>query len=234
MSCIILLSACLLMGCSSGIELTDEENNMVAEYMAGTLLKYDHYYEEKLIINEEEETDDTKNVTVNTATDVSSNEEDKKVQNTSNNETKNAEKKEKSESNVSLADVFAGKDYTITYKNNTLSTFYPENNSVYVIEASKGKKLAVISMAVKNVSKKTKTVDLSKEGIAYSLEAGGKTYNEPMITVIPSNVQFFNETIQPLKTKEAILIFEVDSKTNLKGSSLSVNMNGKTAKITLK
>ena len=46
------LTMVLLTGCGAGIELSDEENAMVAEYMAAALLKYDAHYEDELIYAE--------------------------------------------------------------------------------------------------------------------------------------------------------------------------------------
>lgn len=237
LSCILLLSVCFLMGCSSGIELTEEENSMVAEYMAGVLLKYDHYYENKLIVKKDADNDETKKDTVQPKTDNSEDENTEKPKKQPNSENKKTEEKEdsKEKNNVSIADLFAGKDYTLAYKGNMLSSFYPKKaGGAYVVEAPKGKKLAVISLNVKNTSSKEKTIDLSKEQISYVLETKEQTYSEPMLTVSTSGIQYFRETIKPLKEKEAILIFAVNSDTKLTGSSLSISMSGKTAKITLK
>lgn len=224
------------MGCSSGIELTEEENNMVAEYMAGALLKYDHYYENKLIVKKEEENDETKEETIQTKTDNLDNVNDEKTTKQPASETKKSEEKKEdtTKSNVSLSDLFEGKDYTLVYKGNTLTSNYPKEDAAYVIEAPNSQKLAVISINVKNVSSNEKVIDLSKEQISYVLETKGQTYSEPMLTVITNGIQYFRETIKPSKGKEAILIFAVNSDTKLAGSSLTISMKGKTAKITLK
>lgn len=55
----LLTTVCMLSGCgSSKVELTNEQNDMIAEYIAGALLRYDMRYEEELVYTFDEEIED--------------------------------------------------------------------------------------------------------------------------------------------------------------------------------
>lgn len=244
-SSVFLLSACLLTGCASGIELTDEENNMVAEYMAGALLKYDHGYDQALIEAKEDSserdasTDEKKNTSVIDDTKDSSNIDEDKNTDATNSDTQNTEKKDTTEKdtdkNYTLTDLFEKKQYSLSYKDSMLCSSYPEkNNGYFIVEAAPGQKLVVVRLSVKNLSGKTKKIDLSNEQISYSLNINEKVYDKPLLTAIMNDVQYFSDTIKSGKSKNTVLVFEVDKKTQLSDGSLSITVGKKTANVKLK
>ncbi|MSS63792.1 DUF4352 domain-containing protein [Velocimicrobium porci] len=240
-SCAILLSACLLTGCGSGIELTDEENNMVAEYMAGALLKYDHGYKEALIETDIADQEDIGNeneqnsIVSKDEKEMSNDINQNQSSDTLNSEDKKDISKENTEKSYSLEELFEKKDYSLNYKNSELCSSYPEKeNGYFIVEATAGKKLAVINLTVRNISGKTKNINLSNQGIGYSLAINGKVYDKPLLTAIMNDVQYFSDTITAGKSKKAVLVFEVDKKVKLSDGTLSISVDDKTVNVKLK
>lgn len=98
----------VLTGCASSISLTDNESDLVAEYIAGLMFKYDKNYEETLILPEEE----TEEVVVSvspTPTPVSTNDSNKGAASQNENKDGNVQ------ANADFTEVIGVKDLEIEY-----------------------------------------------------------------------------------------------------------------------
>ncbi len=226
-SCIAMaiLSVSLLTGCSSGIELSDEENDMVAEYMAAALLKYDSEYEKELIYVEQiEEEEDNQFVLADDTTEESNKEE---TQNSNGTQTSNKTEKEtssekKETASVSLDKIFDSSTYKIEYVGMKECTTYKEDgNEYFVVEAPSGSKLAVAQFKITNTSSKDIKVEFAEKNIVYSFL--GKN---PLLTALTGDLQYYSETIPANKSKMAVVLFAVNKDTDISGGTLTVAKKG--------
>lgn len=228
---ITMLTVGLLTGCGSGIELTDEENNMVAEYMAATLLRYDLQYEKELIytadieeeeefipveqIGEEEPTDDTQ-----TSEEISADTE--------------GEMTEVSASHT-IADIFNTKKYEVTYVGmKEYASYSEEGNDYFIVEAPAGSKLAVFQFEISNISSEEVSLDLASEGIAYALSIEGTSVEKPLLTALTGDLQYYSETIPAGESKTAVIVFAVNEDTDISKGVLGISKGDMIAAVSAK
>ena len=75
LACLAVSLLFVLTGCGSSVQVTDDENRMIAEYAANLLLKYDRNYQMSMVTDEDaseevttEEATDTEEVTTEATT----------------------------------------------------------------------------------------------------------------------------------------------------------------------
>ena len=220
---IAILSISLLTGCS-GIELSDEENDMVAEYMAAALLKYDSQYEKELIYIEQIENNDNQFVSVDNITESNNKEElqNNNATQTSNKTGTETSSQKKETASVSLGKIFDSSSYKIEYVGMKECTTYKEDgNNYFVVEAPSGSKLAVAQFKITNTSSKDIKVELAGKNISYSFL--GK---KPLLTALTGDLQYYNETISANKSKMAVVLFSISKSTDISGGTLTVAKAG--------
>lgn len=217
---ILLTAVCTLSGCgSSKVELTDEQNSMVAEYIAGALLRYDMRYEEKLqYIPEEVETEaavpETQAPPVETELPQDST------------ETLGQEPSYKN-----LNEVIGIDGMELTYKRSAFYDSYPkEKNDFFILEPGVSNKLLVAEFELSNTTGKKQKVDLSGAGIKYSLKLGGREY-KPLLTALPNDLRYLSITVAAEKSEKVIIIFEVEKDKELKDAEMMIDREGVTAQI---
>ena len=225
---LLLVTACIMSGCGSStkIELTNEQNDMIAEYIAGALLRYDMRYEEELIYASdaevilEDESSQVQQPVETKAPEVETQEPE---------QTETAEEVEIVYS--SLDEVFALDGVTITYKNSDFYKSYPEKGSDYfVIEPAASKKLMVAKFQLSNNSGKKQKIDLSGAGIKYSLNIGGTDYT-PLLTALPEDLRYLKINLEKEKKKTVIVVFEVNENAKLSDAKLTITRDALTAQV---
>lgn len=222
----ILTAACMMTGCSSSkkIELTKEQNDMVAEYIAGALLRYDMRYEEELIYTSEGLEEETEPV-LSPQPEMTQTPETEKVPE------QPAGKDAEQVTYSSLDDIFSQEGITISYKESNFYDSYPkESTGYFVIEPKASHKLLVIELKMKNGSSKEKKIDLSAAGITYDLTLGEKSY-KPLLTALPNDLRYLDASIEAGKAKNAVIVFEVEKEAKLEKGKLLITRDSKTAQI---
>lgn len=212
---IVLIS---LTGCAgSGIALTENENEIIAEYIAGVMLKHDKHYKEKLIYSKPQPTVAPTEMPVTTATPKPTTSTDSQ-----NNSVATATPVE--EKYVSVEQIFSNKSFEIAYKGYKVETSYPSKSdgTDYNVEAPAGKKLLIVEFQVKNTTNKKQNLLLSSEDFKYQLKINDKNSYNAAITPLLNDIQYFDMTIEAGKTKNAVLLFEIDKTLDLKQIALYV------------
>ncbi len=206
-----MLTMSLLTGCGAGIELSDEENAMVAEYMAAALLKYDVHYEDELIYAEAAETPKDEFVPVDSV-------EEDLQSNT------NVEDTDSSDDNITgeiaasmtLNDIFKSKKYKVSYLGMEEHETYKEaGNDYFIVEAPTGCKLAVVQFTIENISNEDITVSLADKGLTYELVLGENTVKKPLLTALMGDLQYYNETISKEEAKVGVIVFAVEKDADI-------------------
>lgn len=224
---LLLATACMLAGCGSSkrVELTDEQNDMVAEYIAGALLRYDMRYEEKLIYDSLEPVEEP---------DISPGPQPEVTQiPEADNVPEQPEVSDTTEAGYSsLNDIFSKEGISLSYKKSSFHNSYPEEkNDYFVIEPSVSNKLLVVEFKLENTSPEKKKIDLSAAGIKYSLTLGENSY-KPLLTALPNDLRYLNTDLGGGKSKTVIVVFEVEKNADLSGGQLLLTRDSMTAQIT--
>mgnify|MGYP002472570978 CR=1 FL=1 len=231
---IMSVSIMLLSACSSTKTLKDENNAIVAQYIAGSVLKFDKYYSGGLVYPYQRPSSD-KNVkadpvlaSVNKKEDIIKN--DKVIKND------NSSKQEDTRETYSeLSDIYQNKNLTVDLKKFTTTTSYSGDYSeqAFNVEAKSGNQLVILEFNIKNNSKKKQTVNLVRSGISYELKIGDEVYY-PILSIVSNDIQYFSSTIAAGKSKNAVLLFEVPQKTKISNTTLTVTNIDNVSQVTVK
>lgn len=243
----LLIALCcgvMLTGCAKLTDVTEQQSDELAEYVAGTVLRYTKNYDEALIYPDttkeevlpvkntslvEEKNDTTKieNVTDETV---------KTPQNTETTQVKEEEVTEPAKDSVSVKQLFEeviGNKYVVSYKGNESYKTYPKSNESLTLEAEKGYKFITFKFNVKNTTKKESNVNLVNKDITYSLSNKSGVSYKPCITLLTNDIQYFKAKIGSNKSKKAVIIFQVPEDVKEKDLTLSINYKDKSAVIAL-
>lgn len=265
---IILLFGAMLTGCVQLVTMSDEESNMIAEYMAGTYLQQTDYAENLVYPNEEvtdsqDSNEDNTTAVIPAKTPATNadksitNTEEKTLEvnvidsglenNTVSNSDQNTSSDKESNSNetnsasnetdtkeLSINDVFNYKNFHIKYSNYKVLDSYQSkiNGSYFNLEPTAGDRLLVANFIIKNISKRSQNFNLIGKDIQYILSDSSKEFL-PMLTLLNEDLQYIDVTINPGKTYNAVIVYEVPKNIDKAKLSLSVLKNSKTANITM-
>jgi hypothetical protein len=237
-----MLCGVTLTGCAQLVDMDDQQSDMVAEYMAGSVLRHTENYDEALIYPESTETEETNSTDKVTATIMptttpevtapatKTEEDNAAITNAPTTDEKNNFKK------VDFSDFMnvIGKDkLKITYNKYNLYDSYPDENDYFTIVPSKGKQLLILTFNVKNVTNATQVFNLSESQIVFELEsAEGKTYN-PMMTLLTEDIQYINLKIGAGKSQKAVIVFDVLKSMDKSKMKLNISYKDKTTTLDL-
>lgn len=218
---VLAVSVLSLTGCADIKNLSEEQENEIAEYAAGVLLQNSDKYPYRLITKEEKEVTETPTPTpTSAAARASDAPQESQPEQT-------AAAPEDSKKEVSLDDLYHLKGVSILYTSYRLADKYGSSQ----IRAEQGKKLLVAEFSLKNNSgakKKVKLIDRRK--ISYQLNVDGTTYS-PQISLLENQLDYLEATIAKGKSQKAVLVFQVDKNaTNASSIDLSIEEgNNKTS-----
>lgn len=230
MGLIACVLAVALSGCASVPELSQEDNDMAAEYMAGELLKYDKSYSyafdyDRTVLIPTPEPTPTPTVKPSepAATDSGSG---SKGSGSKNDTTSTLQE-------VSLEKIYGLSGVSIKQTGYSLRSRYSDDNYAEV-SAGKGNRLLIVTFNIKNTSGTEKSVQLDKSSVTYGLNIDGKGYGEPLMSIINQDIQFFRAKIPAGKSRKGVLIFEIPSGVKIKNATVSVNSKSSVATVALR
>ena len=227
--CIVVLAACVSMtGCAASVpELTDTDSEMISQYLAGAVLNHDADYKygfsyDKSVLKPTPTPEPTPTL-VPVQTKNPESKDDRPV----NDGTDSVpEVKE-----VDLASLY-GNGIEVKYKSYEVTkNITTEYSSV---SAHDGKKLIVLRFKVKNSSNSTRKINLFKKNVTYSISINGKDCGAPLFSIAEGDMQYFTETVPAGKSKEGLLIFEIDKSAKLKNVVLNADNGKKKSSVNIK
>ena len=233
----VLLSAALMSsfcGCGmfASLDLTEEESGLIAEYAAGLLKKYNRngsrlmnpdYLKENEQPTEspeevpeevpEEETPESEQDPANvpegmTFDDLSAQEGEDEMG------VEDLSGEDVVLSAGSIADCLGLDGVNVTYLNYDVCDAYPDqpdDSWLISMSAREGKKLIVTRFELKNDSDEQRSCDILNAGKQYRLIVNKEKRINETVTVLMDSFSQFNTTLDPGKSEEAVLIFELDS-----------------------
>ena len=209
---ICILSA-ILCGCGNAIpELTQEESDMVANYAAATLLKYDSGYQSRLLNEAQlEEEENTQNEIRKKAEEMADLEKEKELQ--------KEEKAEQSKAETIKEDVavtdpaeFLGLDgLTVSYNGVDFVDQYSESGDdlYFTTNASEGCKLAVLHLSIVNRTSEVKMADIFDTNAYFKVSFDGENYHRIMSTLFAEDFSVYNEQIEPGASADTVILLEL-------------------------
>lgn len=240
---LVLVTSCavfFMTGCASAIpELTEDETEIVTQYMADLLLKYDANYQSALL-NEEELV-------------VSLEEEKEKAEEAKRQEEEQArleaEKAEASQAddievvggnnsggdsgsgNVSANGTIADMpgalglaDVDFDYLGFEVCTQYPndEDSLYFAMTPTAGNELLILKFNLANVSGGEYTVDMMSQSASFAISVNGESYVPALTTLLENDLSMLIATIPVESGKEVVLVTEVPAGTTVETIALKV------------
>lgn len=222
-------SAVLLGGCGEApYELTEQESNIIANYAAHIVMKYDLNQKEGLQYvkmdsadagepagdSEQEITDDTGASGGTEVADGDVSQTDGEVQ-------------------MTLQDLFGTDTLNVEYSGYELSANYTEND-YYVLNAQAGKQYLVLHIAVTNNGDAEETVDNLSKNATFEVNFDGTVHAVSELTVLMEDFSTYQETVGVAETADTVLLFQVpDTVTEVQNVTLSVSVDGNNYQIIL-
>lgn len=208
------LFICILFsaGCSSSVpELSNEQNNQIAEYIAASLLKYDANYDAVLEYDE--------SVLDITPTPVPTEEPEPSQEPQGSGESVNQQPEEGTGAAAATASavsviaedfssVLGGGKYVVAAKGMEVMKHYDDPYTD--VDAMEGMKLLVVTFQIKNTSNSTIHVNMldSDSPVVFTASVAGSAV-KPLYTFVSNDLRYYSGKIPAGKSRSAVLLFEV-------------------------
>lgn len=228
--CLVMAAVVLslqITGCGA-INLTAQEKNVIAEYIANILLKHDKAYEPTLQYDLEEEDAEEEQVEKEKTTTETESEQSA--------ETSETTIKEQSEEEryVDIASVYS-EGVSVSSAGYSFYKEYPKKTAAILpIEASSGNTICVVKLKVKNTTSSRKKVDFLTKNYSYQLEVNSKKTYNAVQSLLVDDIQYLDVTLKPGKSREAIAAFEIPKSARNQQLKLLITKGSKTARLKLK
>lgn len=209
----ILIAASMITGCENAIpELTEEQQDLVVEYAASTLLKYNKNYENKLVSIKEVEAEEQKAAEMKAAIEAMNKLKEDAETEEKQNETAEAEVIESAEPQVpaTLEEILQLEQLSFEYTGYEAADDYPEQGEelFFVMSATEGNKLLVLKFQVSNKSDSEALLDMNQTGVRFKLAIDGEEKNA-LTTMLLNDMAYYQGTIAPGESTELVLVWEI-------------------------
>lgn len=255
---LIVLCVLLLNGCMKQYQPSEELTDMLAEYIAGTVLKYDKNYGATILssnitakVNEyvsnlmyedskendlndkvdKEKTDDKSDDkgAVDKMTDTTANSKSSRGKSSLNGGTKETIEVK------ALNDLYNIEGLEFSYKGYEFFKEYPKKaDSYFNLSHKDGNQFLVVSFSIHNASNEKKELNLSTSDIQYAVDINKGTTYKPIMTLLEEDIHFINQVIASGEEITALLIFEVPKDAVVNSLRLNITQGNKSTIINLK
>lgn len=227
------VTALLLTGCGYSVpDLSKLDNRKASEYLAGELLKHDSNYQYGLDYDRSVLEPTPKPTVAPTPVPSADSKKEDGKKGSSSSDGSEGGSEEPAMQEVALSDMFGQTGVQVVFVSSSLKDSLGEEYAYY--KPSKGKKLLVAYFRIKNTGNAETTVDLAGSKVRYQLLQDGASVGNLQQTIAQGDMQYFNRSIKPGKSKQGILVFEVDKKFSISNTSIAVVKDGRQATISLK
>ena len=207
----LIMTGIWLTGCGNAIpEMTMEQQELVVEFAASELLKYDVNYQSKLTAPEpeqqpeEEQGEQPKEPLIEEETLPEEIIADTDVTIVDNTGTVEAQ-------NISIADFLDLTGVEISYAGYETVDTYPEGEAkeaYFFMSATEGNKLLVLRFCALNVSGEELSIDLSKSQTRYKIILNG-TEKNALTTMLLNDMAYYQGTLAANESIELVLLCEI-------------------------
>lgn len=113
---------------------------------------------------------------------------------------------------------------SITFLDYALHNNYPEGDAYFAMTATEGKKLLVLSFSISNSSGQDQAVDLLHAADEFRITVNGDFTRRALLTGLESDLSTFEGTVSAGESTTAVLVIEVDSSVAENITSILVNV----------
>ena len=243
-ACVAALCATVLMtGCGSAIpDMTEEETQIVAEYAANLLLKYDKNYEVKVVDTtayhkeEERKAEEARKAAekaAKEAEEAKKAEEAAKAESTGNGNKEAADQKQVS----SIEEFYQLQGVQIQYSGCGVYDSYPEQTGeedlFFALGATDGRKLLVMFFDVTNVSGQEMEFNMVDMSPKFKVSINGETAQSTLFTFLPDDLASYKGTLAADETVKTVIVTEVPTEESGSIDSLALTLKNGTDKAQL-
>lgn len=238
--------ACMLSGCGASVpDLTDEESQIIADYAAGVLLKYDKNYAGRLMdmaevqateaeIAQEEKTEE-QNTEEKPAEPVPEEGTSSEAGNGNDAQIVNRSQETAQVQEASTIEEYYGiEGFSFSYAGFELVKSYPEEtdeNTVYFsMDATDGNTLLVVKFNVTNQSGAEKELNMLDYGAKFRIGVNGQQENA-LSTMLLNDMESYHNTVPAGESVELVSIIEVPESLNVE--TLALTLRGGDKAVTL-
>lgn len=221
---IFTFTALFAAGCGNKIpEMTEQQQELIVEYAAGTVLKYDKNYAGKLV-----------ELTVEENSDVEpANEEDAVVKDQQEAVSESAEDvtvidhTQETSAAASIEEFLQIDSISITYTGYEICDVYPENNEgselYFFMNATEGNKLFVLKFLMENFADAEKEINIAQRNVRFKVSVNGMEKNA-LVTMLLNDLAYYSGVLAAGESTELVLICEVPAAQTTEISSVSLEM----------
>lgn len=211
-------------GCRNDVNLTNEQSDLIAEYIAGTLLKYSYDNQWKYQKLNNSINQDASNNELPT----SGEKESQSQTESSGTEQTPAISEESIKLSKVLPEALGMSGAVIRYSNAVVGSSYPTGEYVLSVPANHGKKIVALEFSVINNTGAPIVADTKEKGVLMKLAIGNTKTTSYGTLLINDLLHMNNVTIAAGETYNAVVLFQVneDVADKVSGSVLTVLQNG--------
>lgn len=231
---VLCLSAVLMAGCANVMpNMTDEQSNIIGEYAAITLLRYDANSRSRLVDLSQisEELQEVKPEPVVPETPSQPEETSETQQNTPvvDNTVTGLPTADGMEAFLGFAEGIkincTGYEFCNSYQD--------DENSYFVIEASEGKTILVLKFSIQNSSGTDAEINLLDRRNVYRITINGNFSRTALTTMLDTDLSTYKEIVPAGATNEVVLVYEVDAQQATSVSSIDLTLKNAEATYSL-
>lgn len=232
----------VITGCGQVIDLTDEENHLIAEYAAELLLKYDRNYDTRYNPDELEDTTETMTETdatteatteVVTTTEAATTEQDAPADGQTTQAQPVTDEAVKEDigatvdSDFDIAAFVGESRISVRYAYYMVVDSYPsyDQDGMYIeVQAPEGYKLLVLKFEVENKTNEDQAVDLYNKDVNYNIVVDNSRTTKQMLTILADDLYTYDKTIQASSREETVLLYTVSDSVANKWTDLKLQV----------
>lgn len=229
-------------GCGQVIDLTDEENHLIAEYAAELLLKYDRNYDTRYNPDELEDTTETMTETdatteatteVVSTTEAATTEQDAPADGQTTQAQPVTDEAVKEDigatvdSDFDIAAFVGESRISVRYAYYMVVDSYPsyDQDGMYIeVQAPEGYKLLVLKFEVENKTNEDQAVDLYNKDVNYNIVVDNSRTTKQMLTILADDLYTYDKTIQASSREETELLYTVSDSVANKWTDLKLQV----------
>lgn len=218
----VITSALLATGCGNTIpEMNSEQEALVVEYAAGTVLKYDKNYESRLVELTVSQ-DDVQETLLEEEPSVSEMEEEINESG----EPEVIDNTQDVQTMVYSIEEFLGlNSVRFTYTGYEIDDFYPNDNEgeelYFIMNATEGNKLLVLKFMAENLLDSDTELNLAQSNVRFKIVVDGEEKNA-LTTMLLNDLAYYNGVLASGESTELVLVCEVPEEKAGGISSLSL------------
>lgn len=201
----VLTLSFVLSGC--GVELTDRDNRIIAEYAADLLLEYDKNYQGSLVELEADSATDTEGEPETESSTTEPDSTDDKTE-----EADTTAPVSNSSTITDIADTVGLEGVSIVYSNHMFTDQYPsqdQEGSFISLDADPGYKLLILEFNITNQTDEDLEMDLLHAHIDYQLVVNDVKAAKPMLTILMDDLNTLQSVVPAEGEEKAVLIFQI-------------------------